>query len=253
MQIVGPIAVLAWLAVFAAAAPAAGAAPERVLFFTLSAGFRHEVIPLAQGTIRQMAAQSGAFAEETSEDVGIFAPDRLRRFSVIIFFTSGELPMNAAQKAAFLAFVRGGKGFVGIHSATDTFYQWPGYLELIGGYFNDHPWHQKVRIAVADPASPLVSFLAPAFEIDDEIYQISDFDFRTCHVLLRLDPSSVDLNRPTVHPRFYGWPLAWTRGYGRGRVFYLALGHEEKVWRDPRYQRLLLEGLLWTMRGKAGG
>jgi type 1 glutamine amidotransferase len=93
-----------------------------------------------------------------------------------------------------------------------------------------------------------VAFLGSSLPLADEIYQISDFDYRGSHVLLRLDQSSVDLGRSGVHQRFYGWPLAWTRSYGQGRVFYTALGHEASVWRDSRYQRMLANAILWSMR-----
>jgi len=166
-----------------------------------------------------------------------------------MFYTSGEIPMSGAQKAALLDFVRSGRGFLGVHSATDTFYTWPDYLELIGGYFNGHPWHQPVTIEVADAADPLVSFLGPSLQLNDEIYQVSDFDYRGSHVLLRLGQSSVDLGKAGVHRRFYGWPLAWRRSFGAGRVFYSALGHEPSVWQDPRYQRFLTNAILWCMRG----
>jgi uncharacterized protein len=147
--------------------------------------------------------------------------------------------------------VRGGRGFLGIHSATDTFYAWPDYLDLIGGYFNGHPWHQVVTIDVADDADSLVAFLGNSLQLKDEIYQISDFDYRGSHVLLRLDPSSVDLGKTGVHLRPYGWPLAWKRRFGLGRVFYSALGHEASVWQDPRYQRILTNAILWSTRRPA--
>ena len=83
---------------------------------------------------------------------------------------------------------------------------------------------------------------------ENEIYQISDFDDRGSRVLLRLDQSSVDLGQTGVHQRFYGWPLAWTRSYGQGRVFYMALGHEASAWQDTRYQRILTNAILWSMR-----
>jgi type 1 glutamine amidotransferase len=165
-----------------------------------------------------------------------------------MFYTSGELPMRDVQKTALLNFVRSGRGFLGVHSATDTFYTWPDYLDLVGGYFNGHPWHQAVTIEVVDPRDPLVAFLGNSFQVKDEIYQISDFDYRGSRVLLRLDPSSVDLGKIGVHQRFYGWPLAWTRLYGEGRVFYTALGHEPSVWQDARYQRILTNAILWSMR-----
>ena len=95
--------------------------------------------------------------------------------------------MSDAQKTALLNFVRSGRGFLGVHSATDTFYTWPDYLDLIGGYFNGHPWHQAVTIEVVDPGDPLVAFLGNSLQVEDEIYQISDFDYRGSRVLLRLD------------------------------------------------------------------
>jgi type 1 glutamine amidotransferase len=237
------------LALLVAAAPSqAEEARDRVLYVTHSAGFRHDVLPLSQSVVTQLGETSGAFTLTATEDVSVFSSENLARYAAVMFYTTGELPMTAPQKAAFLDFVRSGHGFIGVHSATDTFYLWPDYLELVGGYFNDHPWHQSVRIEVVDPASPLVAFIGTALQIEDEIYQIGDFDYRGSHVLLRLDQSSVDLTKNSVHRRFYGWPLAWTRSYGQGRVFYTALGHDAAVWRDPRYQQILLNAILWTTR-----
>jgi type 1 glutamine amidotransferase len=156
--------------------------------------------------------------------------------------------MTDEQKAAFIDFVRSGHGFVGVHSATDTFYKWPEYGDLVGGYFDGHPWHQLIMVEVVDPQSKLVNFLDKSFQVSDEIYQIKDFKADTSHVLLKLDPASVDLNKESVHRRDYGWPLAWTRMMGKGRVFYTALGHEEAVWNDPRYQTLLLNAIRWVTR-----
>src|SRR4051812_14506689 len=86
----------------------------------------------------------------------------------MMFYTSGELPISHAQKAALLNFVRSGRGFLGVHSATDTFYTWPDYLDLVGGYFNGHPWHQAVTIEVVDPGDPLVAFLGNSLQVEDE-------------------------------------------------------------------------------------
>jgi type 1 glutamine amidotransferase len=222
--------------------------PERVLYFTHSAGYRHDVIPLSVAILTQLGRSSGAFELIATEDVSEFSTERLDRYSAVMFYTTGEIPMSAVQKAALLKFVRSGRGFLGVHSATDTFYAWPDYLDLIGGYFNGHPWHQDVTIDVADAADPLVAFLGTSLQLNDEIYQISDFDYRGSRVLLRLDQSSVDLGKPGVHQRFYGWPLAWKRLFGEGRVFYSALGHEASVWQDPRYQRILTGAILWSAR-----
>jgi uncharacterized protein len=235
----------------AAACPAAARAEQRVsrvLYVTHAAGYRHEVLPLSQAILKQLGETSGLFELAATEDVSDLTTANLARCDTVMFYTTGELPMSHAQKAALLDFVRSGRGFIGIHSATDTFYQWPDYLQLIGGYFDGHPWHQTVRVQVADPSNALVSFLGPSLKLNDEIYQIRDFDERGSQVLLRLDETSVDLTRAGVHRRSYGWPLAWTRSFGQGRVFYTALGHEAGVWQDARYQRLLLNAILWCTR-----
>jgi uncharacterized protein len=221
---------------------------ERILYFTHAAGYRHDVIPLSREILTQLGRNSGAFEVTATEDIAEFSADNLQRYAAVMFYTSGELPMSGDQKAALLNFVRSGRGFLGVHSATDTFYTWPDYLDLVGGYFNGHPWHQAVTIEVVDPGDPMVDFLGNSLRIEDEIYQISDFDYLGSNVLLRLDPSSVDLGKSGVHRRFYGWPLAWTRLYGEGRVFYTALGHEPSVWQDARYQRFLTNAILWSMR-----
>jgi len=221
---------------------------QRILYFTYSAGYRHEVIPLSKTILTEIGRKSGVFEVTATEDTSELSSENLQRYAAIMFFTTGELPMSGAEKTALLNFVRSGHGFLGVHSATDTFYNWPEYLDLIGGYFNGHPWHQTATIDVVDPSDPLVAFLGSSFQIYDEIYQISDFDYRGSRVLLRLNPSSVDLGKSGMRQRFYGWPLAWTRSYGRGSVFYIALGHEASVWQDTRYQQVLTNAILWSIR-----
>jgi uncharacterized protein len=218
--------------------------PVRVLYFTHSAGYRHEVIPASWEIMKQIGETAPRFEVTASEDVSVFTTENLRRYGAVVFFTSGEPPLSGLQKQVLMDFVRDGGGFLGVHSATDTFYEWPEYGRLIGGYFDQHPWHQEVRI-IADRFDPLAHFVGPELVIYDEIYQIRDFA-GGAHVVLRLDPTSVDLTRANVHRHPWGWPLAWTRSYGNGRVFYTALGHDESVWRDPRFQMLLHNAVTWT-------
>ena len=132
---------------------------ERILYFTYSAGYRHDVIPLSKAILTQLGRSSGVFEVAATEDTSEFSTENLKRYAAVMFYTTGELPMSGAQKAALLNFVRSGRGFLGVHSATDTFYTWPDYLDLVGGYFNGHPWHQAVTIEVVDPGDPLVAFL----------------------------------------------------------------------------------------------
>jgi hypothetical protein len=214
---------------------------------TLTKGFHHDSIDLSKQIVKELGEKDGAFETTLSEDVAAFTVENLKNYDALMFNTTGELPMSDEQKKAFVDFVRSGRGFVAVHSATDTFYMWGEYGELIGGYFNGHPWHEMVTIEVADPTSKLVGFLGKAFQINDEIYQVSDFQAKDCHVLLRLDPASVDLKKAGVMRRYYGWPVAWTRAFGKGRVYYNGLGHDDWVWKDPRFQEMLLKGILWAM------
>ena len=142
---------------------------KRILYVTLSAGFKHDSIPASIEALKQIAAQSGKLDVVQTEDVSLLSAAGLRDFDAVMFFTTGELPISDAQKRDLLDFVRSGKGFGGVHSATDTFYQWPEYGNLIGGYFNGHPWTQPVTLDVEDPDNPLVAHLKPSFEIIDEI------------------------------------------------------------------------------------
>jgi uncharacterized protein len=226
---------------------ARGPAKRKLLYLTLSAGFRHDVIPFSTGIVKDLGEKSGEFEATIATDVAGFTAENLKNYDAIMFYTTGELPMSNEQKDAFIHYIQSGHGFVGVHSATDTFYMWEPYLNLIGGYFNDHPWHQVVTVDVVDPSDPIVCGLPSSFQINDEIYQISDFQADTSHVLLKLDPGSVDLKKGGVRPRFYGWPMAWTRRDGDGRVFYTGLGHEQSTWEDPRFQKLLLNGIKWAM------
>jgi len=220
----------------------------KLLYMTLTKGFHHSSVEMSKQVVKDLGEKSGAFETAVTEDVGAFTKENLKNYDAVMFNTTGELPMTDEEKEAFADFVRSGHGFVGVHSATDTFYTWGTYGDIIGGWFNHHPWHELVTIDVVDPNSKLVSFLGKSFQINDEIYQISDFKAETSHVLLKLDPSSVDTHKEGVRIRYYGWPVAWTRTFGKGRVYYNSLGHEEAVWNSQQYQEMLLNGIRWVMK-----
>jgi len=219
--------------------------PKRVLFLTHSAGYRHDSIPVAVSALTEIARADGRLEIVATEDVAMLSESTLRGFDAVLFFTSGELPVSAAQKQSLLEFVRSGKGFGGVHSATDTFYTWPEYGELIGARFNGHPWVQTVRLDVEDPGHPAVGHLTPGFSVLDEIYQFRDFSRERKRVLLTLDARSVDLRAAGVNGGTEDFPLAWCGRFGSGRTFYTALGHFDGVWRDARFGRMMLEALLW--------
>jgi type 1 glutamine amidotransferase len=224
---------------------APGAFAKRVLFLTHSAGFRHESIAAALRSFQQIAARNSALEINATEDTGQINAATLSSYDAVFFFTSGELPLSAQQKRDLLDFVRSGKGFGGAHSATDTLYTWEEYGDLIGGYFDGHPWAQEVRVHVEDPAFPGMKAMGDNFQIVDEIYQHRNFSRQNVRVLMTLDTRTVNLNAPGVNRTDGDFALTWCRRYGSGRVFYTALGHFDDTWLEPRFRQVLEGALLW--------
>lgn len=235
--------VLAWGLLAAAGAMAA---PRRVLYITTTAGFRHsDAIDASVDVFQQLAQQSGLLEIVHTEDLSLLNAENLRNFDAVYFFTSGELPLSDQQKAGLLDFVRQGKGFGGSHSATDCLYSWPDYGDLIGGYFDGHPWAQEAAVDVEDPQSPLVAHMAPSFRFTEEFYQFRAFSRDNVRVLLTLDTRSVDTNAPGINRSDGDFALAWIRNYGKGRVFYSAFGHFPESFQKEPMRTMLLQGLLW--------
>jgi uncharacterized protein len=228
----------------------------RVLMVTYSAGYQHDVVrrptagelSTAERVVADLGRRSGGFEVShvsTRDDLERLTATSVRAHGAILFFTTGELPIVAAVRQAIFQAVRDGGGFVGVHSATDTWYAIAEYRELLGGSFDGHPWHQRARLVVEDRTHPATRHLGDAFEIADEIYQFRDWSRPSVHVLLRLDPRSVDVGRGKRTDGDYA--LAWTKAYGRGRVIYTALGHEPGVWADGRFQAHLLGAIQWAL------
>ena len=179
------------------------------------------------------------------------SPDNLKNYDGVIFdSTTGDLPLP--DKAAFLKWIADGHAFIGVHSATDTFHDYPAFIEMIGGEFKIHGAQVAVECLNDDPSNPATRSLPAKWVVFDEIYQFKNFDREKVHTLLSLDKHPNDKT-----PGFY--PLAWCRQYGQGRVFYTALGHREDVW-DPevsnrknspeiakQYQHHVLGGLRWAL------
>lgn len=196
---------------------------------------------LVEKTFMELGAKHGFEAVCSQDSRAEIHGDNLKKFDAVWFYTTGSLPMSDTQKSDLLAFVRSGKGFAGSHSATDTFYNWKEYGELIGGYFDGHPWTQKIRIIVEDQKHPATRHLGEAFEIDDEIYQFrTPYSRDRLRILMRMDMGSV---KNQGSRKDGDNALAWVQQYGKGRVFYTALGHRDQVWQDPRYQEHVLGGL----------
>jgi type 1 glutamine amidotransferase len=206
---------------------------------TATAGFRHDSIPAAREVMASLAGERSGFTVTATEDLSALNSTALGQYDVLFFaLTSGELALSAEQKTAVLAFVSGGKGFIGAHSATDTLHDWPEYGRLVGAYFKEHPWTRSATVVVEDLSHETVAGLGDRFEIVEEFYAFTDNPRPRVHVLLRLDPVSVGASGD--------YPLAWTTSYGSGRVYYNALGHFPETWRDARFQRQITAAIRWV-------
>lgn len=218
---------------------------RELLYVTQSCGYRHEVLPYSQQVMAELGMDSGYFHATCTDDVADVDWENLDRWSVIAFCTTGELPIPQQGRANLLRRIESGGGFLGIHNATDTFYDWPAYGEMLGGYFDGHPWHQEVGVIVEDRDHPATRHLPDRFTIHDEIYIHKDWSREATHVLMRLDNDSVDVSKAGGKRPDEDFALAWHHPYGAGRVFYTALGHGEPTWSDPLFHQHLLGAIHW--------
>jgi uncharacterized protein len=218
----------------------------RVLYVTQSKGFRHQSLHVSEDVMEELGATNGFDVTLTHKAEKYITPENLKNLDVIVFYTTGELPLSDVQKKAFLDFIKSGKGFIGIHSATDTFYKWPDYGEMIGGYFDGHPWTQNdtVTITNLDSKNPLTGHWEESFNLKEEIYQYKEFNKDKVTVTMSLDKSKTDMTKKGVKATEF--PLTWYRNYGKGRVFYTALGHRPEVWEDQRFQKMIVNALKWA-------
>ncbi len=221
---------------------------KKLLYVTHSAGYRHEVLPHSQEVLHRLGADAEAFEAVCTDNVADVDWNDLARYDAIAFCTTGELPVSDDAKNALIDFVRGGKAFIGIHNATDTFYQFAPYVEMVGGSFNGHPWHQEVGIIVEDRNHPATRGLPEHFTIHDEIYTHRNWSREKTHVLMRLDNSTVDLSKAAGNRDDNDFAMAWCHPFGAGRVFYTALGHDRPTWDSPLFHTHLRGGIQWAMR-----
>jgi type 1 glutamine amidotransferase len=233
---------------------------KKLLAIGAVAGFQHDSTSHALATIEKIGYESGVFDTYIRTDTQLITKQKLAAgnaknldlFDAILFFTTGELDLSPQQKKDLLAFIHDdGKGFIGLHSATDTFYEWAEYGEMIGGYFKEHPWGVfQAPVIVEDPNFPGMQGFPREFVFNDEMYQERNFSRDKTHVIARLDGSKLDLSNPRVMPEHRAdrdFPIIWAKTYGKGRVYYNTLGHREETWDRKDVQTMYLEAIKWTM------
>jgi type 1 glutamine amidotransferase len=230
--------------------------PRRLLVIGQSKGYQHDSISTAMATLYNLGRTSGRWDTVFRTDCTAITKKPLKwgaknldAYEAVVFFTDGDLDMDASQKADLLSFIRDdGKGFIGIHSAAITFLSWPEYGRMLGGYFDGHPWGEfDAPLVVEDPRFPGLRHLPETFTLKDEIYQIKDYSRDNVRVLLRLDSGRVDLSRKGVHRKDGDFAVIWARNYGKGRVLYNGLGHRREVWERPDIQKMWVEMVEWSM------
>jgi uncharacterized protein len=221
---------------------------KKILVVTVTKGFRHKSIPTAEKMIEELGKTSKAFSVDyvrTDEEMAAkMTPQALNSYDGVIFAsTSGNLPLP--DRDAFLNWIKAGHAFIGIHAASDTFGKgvYPSYIDMIGGEFDKHGPQVEVECVVEDRKHPATKSLGKSFKVFDEIYQFKNYERSKVHMLLSLDKHPNDKT-----PGYY--PIAWCRMFGKGRVFYTALGHRDDVLQAEWFKAHLLGGIQWTLKSK---
>ncbi|MFJ6197410.1 ThuA domain-containing protein [Micromonospora sp. NPDC092111] len=235
------LALIAGLAVLlaslvAAPAPASAAPLTKVLVFSKTAGFRHSSIPNGIAAIQQLGAANG-FTVTATEDAAQFTTANLAQYQAVVFLSTTGDVLNATQQTAFESYITAGGGYVGVHAAADTEYDWPWYGGLVGAWFHSHPAIQSATIRVEDRTNPSTAHLADTWVRSDEWYNYRTNPRSNVRVLASLDESSYSGGNMGDHP------ITWCRSYGGGRAWYTGLGHTEESYSDPNFTRMLLGGL----------
>jgi len=217
-----------------------------VLVFSKTTGFRHDSIPQGIAAIEALGAEH-SFAVDTTEDAARFSDASLARYKAVVFLnTTGDI-LDAGQKAALERYIRSGGGFVGIHSASDTEYQWAWYGRLVGAYFASHPRIQGATVRIEDPNHPSTKGSPATWKRADEWYNFRSNPRSAVHVLATLDETTYSGGTMgTDHP------IAWCQEIDGVRSWYTAMGHTIESYAEPLFRRHLLGGIE-SVTGVAGG
>jgi type 1 glutamine amidotransferase len=231
-------------------------AKKHLLILGEEKGYRHESVSHAMAVLERLGKDNGLWDTTIRTDTEVLTKKKieynaknLNSFDAVLFYTGGDLEMDAQQRADLLSFVHDdGKGFVGVHSAAITWAKWPEFVDMLGGTFDEHPWMTfNAPIIVEDPTFPGMQQWPRSFVLKDEIYQMKDFSREKVRVLMRLDPCKLDLSNPKVHREDRDFAVTWAKAYGKGRVYYSTLGHPEENWDDPRLQQMYVGAIKWAL------
>ncbi|MGB3438639.1 MAG: ThuA domain-containing protein [Actinophytocola sp.] len=240
-RVLGVIATAVTVLAFGSSPPAGAAdAPYDVLVFSKTAGFRHDAIPSGIQLIRELGG-ANSFTVTATEDSAQFTTANLAQYETVVFLnTTGDV-LDAGQQSAFESYIRGGGGYVGIHSAADTEYDWSFYGELTGAYFASHPAIQQATVRVENRAHQATQHLGPAWVRTDEWYNFRAGVRSSARVLATLDESTYSGGTMGAdHPH------TWCKTYQGGRSFYTGGGHTQASYTEANFRALVLGGIRYT-------
>ncbi len=215
----------------------------RLLVFSKTMGFRHVSIGTGKLALIRLGEQQN-WLVDTTEDAGQFTNEQLKKYDAVIFLSTTGNVLDSAQQQAFEQFIRSGKGFAGIHAATDTEYDWPWYVGLVGASFESHPKQQTARLYRIDKTHLSTVLLPDTWERFDEWYNFKNINPAT-HTLLRIDESSY-----TGGKNGEQHAMAWYHEYDGGRAFYTALGHTDASYTESLFIEHLSGGIKWVLGRK---
>jgi type 1 glutamine amidotransferase len=212
----------------------------RVLVFSKTKGYHHASITVGAPAIYKLGQENG-FDVDTTSDASVFTKKGLKKYAAVVFLSTTGDVLDDQQQQAFENFIRSGKGYVGIHAAADTEYDWPWYNQLAGAYFKSHPKQQEASLKIVDAANPATSQLPNPWKRKDEWYNYKSIQ-NGLHVLINLDEKSyTGGENGDLHP------IAWYHDFDGGRSFYTGLGHTDESYTDPLFLGHLLGGIKYAI------
>lgn len=248
---------------------------RKILVFSMSHKYFHNCIPVGQKAFEIMGKKTGAFEAVVSDDISMFEPEKLKTFDAIIFnnayvemfipYTTiaqgffASLPEDDKKKAmevdkklkqSLAEFIKQGKGLFILHAAIASFESWPEYGRIAGARFDGHPWIDvDVTFKVDRPEHPLIqAFKSDSFVLNDEIYQVRDpYSRDRLDVLVSIDATKTDMTLKGINRKDKDFGITWVKNYGKGRVFYCALGHKSELFWDTTILQHYLDGIQYVL------
>ena len=213
----------------------------RVLVFSKTMGYRHGSIPKGVEAIKKMGSEH-KFKVDTTENASVFVDDSLKKYAAIVFLNTTGNVLNARQEAAMERYIQAGGGFVGVHAATDTEYDWGWYTKLVGAQFTSHPAIQEADFVIRDKNFGATSFFKDSiWHRKDELYNFKKIN-PDIHVLVNIDENSY---KGGINGKDH--PMSWYHDYDGGRAFYTELGHTDESYSEENYLKHLWGGLKYAM------